>query len=60
MNNNREPEHKSLKEKKDKMTKRSICGYKERKRAFGDLERKRRAGIRTSVKREKASSADID
>ena len=51
MNNNREPEHKSLKEKKDKMTKRSICGYKERKRAFGDLERETWAGRRTPVKR---------
>ena len=51
MNNNREPERKSLKEKKDKMTKRSICGYKERKRAFGDLERETWAGRRTPVKR---------
>ena len=51
MNNNREPEHKSLKEKKDKMNKRSICGYKRRKRAFGDLERKTSAGILTPVKR---------
>ena len=51
MNTNREPERKSLKEKKDKMTKRSICGYKERKRAFGDLERKTSAGILTPVKR---------
>lgn len=51
MNNNREPKHKSLKEKKDKMTKRSICGYKQRKRAFGDLERKTSAGILTPVKR---------
>ena len=51
MNTNREPERKSLKEKKDKMTKRSICGYKERKRAFGDLERETWAGIRTPVKR---------
>ena len=51
MNNNREPERKSLKEKKDKMTKRNICGYKERKRTFGDLERKTSAGIRTPVKR---------
>lgn len=51
MNTNREPERKSLKEKKDKMTKRSICGYKQRKRAFGDLERKTSAGILTPVKR---------
>ena len=51
MNNNRETERKSLKEKKDKTTKRSIYGYKERKRAFGDLERKTSAGIRTPVKR---------
>ena len=52
MNTNREPERKnSLKRKKDKMTKRSICGYKERKRAFGDLERETWAGRRTPVKR---------
>lgn len=52
MNTNREPERKnSLKRKKDKMTKRSICGYKQRKRAFGDLERKTSAGILTPVKR---------
>ena len=51
MNNNREPEHKSLKEKKDKMTKTRICGYKQRTSAFGDLERKTSAGILTPVKR---------